>query len=888
MRVTAALVASAVILAACTGRSPESSSTTVEGSADAGAMIASALGGTQSVQDFLIHLDMVAAHGDDVVSVMGEVVRRARSGTRNTLDLNGGFQIGLVESLEGWATDATGARLDSVASHFALIEFNPLGSEEIEQRVLARVPDLAASPISEALFTDGEEGALLVQIATASYDDAWTHVGIDDTLAIDLSFLPDVVSATDFASVHLFGQTLPGDPSVEAALTAHELFAYRWNQGLVRLVGDQGGAQFILARSAVSEGLAPTASRPTHATSPTAGFRVDARGPILATAAIGLAIDGDLPGPENDPGSPPGTGKSVADPGVVRLAAKTFHRTEFMAAAYRAGEAKAEELLREVTARTLAPDDEDRDAVHITESPPHCIFRKGEMLVVGKENRSGSFPGGCEAVFQMPIRAYPLMWAMKYESAACRWSTVQARIVNRPSTGARGGNGATTGPGSTSTTLDPLFPPPTAPQLPSCDPPRPRRGGGTVGDVHVITFDQLSYGNQAAGEFLVFDNGVAAVQMRTEPWEDSDIASVATAIAVEIGGRRVSMHRGGATWIDGEPAALERGMPMSIGDGALAWTGTGWVVVWSDGTRMTVDHEGSDRVLFTIHPSDLPIEGMLGDGDSDPDNDLVTRDGTALDGALLVDPPGFYEAFIDSWRIMAEESLFHYGPGESTEGFQLAGFPDHTMTFEDLVDDGAGEAAEEACRSGGITRSDLLAICVYDLVVTGDESFVYDHFVMQESLPEPPESPEPTDQIPDSGGVGTGGANLVMVGDLSFEFEAFAPSGWCTADDISLGAAASLQDASGRQIDISIQYVDGDDPLLSVVVQVDRQSVAWLNTMLVPPTGSVDEHVFGGGVLTVTGSGFANKPFDPGLSPNLPLPTGASFVPFGLEISCDS
>ena len=272
---------------------------------------------------------------------------------------------------------------------------------------------------------------------------------------------------------------------------------------------------------------------------------------------------------------------------------------------------------------------------------------------------------------------------------------------------------------------------------------------------------------------------------------------------------------------------------------------------------------------------------MLGDGDGDPDNDLLTRDGTLIPVEVAIDPPRFYDTYIDSWRITADESLFHYGPGESTESFQVTGFPDRTVTFEDLIDDGAGEAAEAACREGGITRPELIAACVYDLVVTGDQSFVYDHYVMDESLPDPPTpdsaSPDPAPAVD--------GPNVLSVGDLSFGFE--ASPGWCTSDEISLGAAHSFTDTSGRQVDLSIQYVDTEDPLVSVVVQVDRQAYAWLNTTVTPASGSIAEHAFGDGAPTLAGSAFVNEPFDPGLSWNQPLPAGSALVPFDLRIRCE-
>ena len=57
----------------------------------------------------------------------------------------------------------------------------------------------------------------------------------------------------------------------------------------------------------------------------------------------------------------------------------------------------------------------------------------------------------------------------------------------------------------------------------SCSPP-PATGqlpklptGVAYGDVHVTTIDGAHSGNMAVGEFLLFDNGTAEIQMRTSP-----------------------------------------------------------------------------------------------------------------------------------------------------------------------------------------------------------------------------------------------------------------------------------------------------------------------------------------------------------------------------------
>jgi hypothetical protein len=890
VRLTAALVASAVFAAACTGGETVQSTTTAPpaGSDPAHALMAEALGGTQSVQDFIVHLDMSVLAGDELIPILDQVLERAQSGAGDPADLAGGFTMRPVGSLQAEMLDPEGRPLPSLSVDFALLESTPEQTDQLRELLAGTIGDGEdATAVLEAIFaSDGDDAGTLVEIVSASYSGRFTHAGPGDTSALDLSFLA-VAGVEALVSVHLFGQTLPGDPAIEEGMSPHELFAYRWNQGLVQMLDGGVRPETVVVAAEVGDGETLTGSVPTG--------RLVAAGLALAAFPPGAGARLQVAAePEADPDEEP------ADRLLRRQGVKDALVAEAYLAGFRAGwavgeamVAKAKQKLDESAARRYQGDRSAAFVIADPALPSHCLmagFEGGQLWVnvgIPVLDQGCRYPPN-----GLPAEDYRVAMAFVVARNLCKNVANVLRWKNDPRSGAAGrGSDTARGPdattattfvGPTTTPIDPLAAPP---ETPSCDPPaRPGRSGGTVGDVHLVTFDQVSYGNQAAGEFLVFENGVATVQMRTEPWEDSDIASVATAVAVRVDGHDLSMHRGGLnhpgqTWIDGEAAFLERGVTVALGDGALVWTETGWVVVWSDGTRLTVQ-DGGNRVMFTIHPSDLPATGMLGNGDGDPDNDLVTRDGTLVPPEVVIAPRSFYETYIDSWRITAGESLFHYGPGESTEGFHLAGFPDHTMTFEDLIDDGAGEAAEAACRAGGITRPDLVAACVYDLVVTGDDSFVYDHYVMQDSLPDPPavSEPPPAD-------LETDGPNLLTVGDLTYGLE--ASPGWCTADGISLGAAVSTQDPSGRQLDVSIQYVHADDPLLSVVVQVDGVQYAWVNTMVAPPSGSIDEHDFGGGSLTVRGSAFLNVPFDPGLSWNVPLPAGSQLVPFELRIRCD-
>ena len=67
-------------------------------------------------------------------------------------------------------------------------------------------------------------------------------------------------------------------------------------------------------------------------------------------------------------------------------------------------------------------------------------------------------------------------------------------------------------------------------------------------------------------------------------------------------------------------------------------------------------------------------------------------------------------------RITAAESIFRYGPGESTLTYRNASF---TPLFEIPSDDAIAEEARNLCTAAGT----LDKKCIYDYYLTGDADF---------------------------------------------------------------------------------------------------------------------------------------------------------------------
>ncbi len=809
--------AAAVLVSACTssgtdqGVAPASSTTPTAAAAD---LMNRAVGGTQSVQDFAVHIDMAKQTANGPVSFYQEVIDRAATGQGDPADLAGGFTFAPTTSIEGWEVDSEGDQLPSLSVDFALLAATPelLGTTQAE--LIDTLRSSGSAEVADSLMGADPTGTqMLVEIVTANFAQRRTHVGPGDRSLVDITFT-SVQPGDKLTSVYLFGQTLPGDPAAEEGMSTYELFTYRWNLGLVSFLAGDGGISTVIDESVDALKGSTIMSRETKKA-------------ILAAARYRAALNG----------------VTIADD----LAANA----------------------REQSEGTYS--DEDTVVLPIQD---RLVYMPKDRFILYVANTAAV--AACEA----------LAAGMNKRNAEAG-----SAVTDTPSPEA-GVDGATT------TTQKP------GPGPMSCEPNPPRyqdtklflgapAPAAIYGDVHVLTFDGKTYANQAAGEFALFDNGVATMQLRTEPFENSETVSVATALAVRVDGHRVSIHASGDTYIDDALTHLTRGEPRPIGDGALLWSPTGWVLAWPDGTAATITpHDGYLTILIT--PSANPSTGMLGNADGDPSNDLVTRTGAIL-AAAATRFDTFYPEYVDTWRITNDESLFHYEAGEDTTTFTIAGFPAAESNVESLRE-AAREAARDICRQAGITREDVMADCILDVAVTGKESFAYAAFLAEASTPEPEEPP--TDG---SAGPTETGPDTLTVGDLVLEFgpnppvqdpAGFQPQWTCSVDNGSFHATSRYGEAPEREIKITIDYLDAaasgtGEERFDVLVELNAQPYAWMVTFVEPPPGSIDEIMLNGTTLSVAGTAYLNDPIDPNLFPFALLPEGSTFQPFRLSVTCD-
>jgi hypothetical protein len=255
----------------------------------------------------------------------------------------------------------------------------------------------------------------------------------------------------------------------------------------------------------------------------------------------------------------------------------------------------------------------------------------------------------------------------------------------------------------------------------------PGLDGWSWGDTHLATFDGLLVDVQAVGEFVLIrsDDGDLEVQVRQQPVPDSRTASLNTAVAMNVAGDHVSLDsahanpllvNGEATEVPSEGISLPNGGRVSFDGGSF------YSIAWPDGSAIRVpiwDYEPKwMEVRASLADSRAgTVEGLLGNGDGDPTNDLRTADGTEL----RTDDPSFndvYDVWIHSWRISRSDSLFTYGAGTSTETFTDVEFPDELAAAGSLSPE-ERQGATRVCRDAGVTMQALLETCVLDVAVTG-------------------------------------------------------------------------------------------------------------------------------------------------------------------------
>jgi hypothetical protein len=267
-------------------------------------------------------------------------------------------------------------------------------------------------------------------------------------------------------------------------------------------------------------------------------------------------------------------------------------------------------------------------------------------------------------------------------------------------------------------------PPPQEEPTPEPTPDIPRKPDGNTGviygDPHIITFDGLRNSFQAVGEFIVAksERGDFEVQGRFKGVGDN--ASLPSAVAIKAGGERIGIYQG-KLQINARNVN-EASFPIVLEGGArVDKEGGEYRIIAPTGEWVEVSGSSVLTIKVTVPKSRLSkMYGLLGNYNNNPNDDLKTRQGKAVD--IAPDYDQLYKEYGNSWRIPQQESLFVYEVGETTATFTSLNFPKKVLTLADFTTQQKQEA-ERVCRAAGVTSSAMLESCMFDVLVTGDRSF---------------------------------------------------------------------------------------------------------------------------------------------------------------------
>jgi Ca2+-binding RTX toxin-like protein len=262
--------------------------------------------------------------------------------------------------------------------------------------------------------------------------------------------------------------------------------------------------------------------------------------------------------------------------------------------------------------------------------------------------------------------------------------------------------------------------------------------GTTTGDPRLVTLDGIAYDFHAAGEFVLMratDGADFEVQSRMTPVPGSDALTVNQAIAARVGGQNVMIDANDANpfSVDGLAVDITNFSFIQVGNDRVFRSNNVYTIVFAGGDNVVGDGDArlritvlDDRVDFvaTLNSEFAGrLEGLLGNADGNPANDVAFANGTPLLRPFAFED--VYGRYRSDWRVdTVSESLFTYDSGESLEGFYLPEHPGRIITLEDFPPENVEAARALLLAAGLVEGTTNFNNALIDYLATGDASYI--------------------------------------------------------------------------------------------------------------------------------------------------------------------
>ena len=254
--------------------------------------------------------------------------------------------------------------------------------------------------------------------------------------------------------------------------------------------------------------------------------------------------------------------------------------------------------------------------------------------------------------------------------------------------------------------------------------------GSSSGEPHITTLDGLYYDFQAAGDFLLAENGPSfVVQVRQQWTPNRPNVAFNKAVAMRMGKTRVAVFLDPARLVvEGKQVALADGQTLQLPDSVEA-SRNGNVYTIKRSSGETVRVTAVDNAWVNIlggHFMDVAVSlnytayggmrGLLGNGNGDVQDDIALRDGKVLKQPVSFEE--LYQRFGANMSIKPEESLFgeerRVEPGGAIgKKFEA---PKKPYTVKNLSPR-EYRSARAACLKADIKAEPLLDACTLDVAV---------------------------------------------------------------------------------------------------------------------------------------------------------------------------